>query len=383
MHTTYSKSSSNHTPRTAGLRCGPRGARLATALILLSGAIQAAWAQTPTPGPPASPPQSAPASQPSSPRGVLAVRAVQGTKGSFAIGGADVEIDIVAGNRSVQHFAAKMDDQGLVMIGDVPLGDGFRPVVRIKYSGVTYQEVGPVMNAGAPNASMPITVFETTEEAPPWRVSMRHVIATPGPGGFDIAETIVVENPSDRTWIGGAADAAGKRPVVQVSLPDNAQAVELDEGFHGWCCTTLIGREMTVQMPLMPGSSTFKYSYRVPVIQRAMDLRLASPVPVDHAVFFVPEDVSDVQTEGVLGGDVQTMGQFRMRMFSAAGIKPGATVGVILKTGGSPQASAGGSWQWIMPFAGGVGLMLVIGIVLYIRRVRGGARGHAPRRIST
>lgn len=316
-------------------------------------------------------------------RGTLAIRAVQGTKDAPAITGAEVEIDMVVGNRSLQHYATKMDDQGLVMLGDVPVGAGVRPLVRIKYAGVTYQEVGPEMTPSRSQASMAVTVYETTEEAPPWKVSMRHMLATPGPMGFQVSETVVVENPSDRTWIGGTPDEAGKRPVVRLSLPSQAQTIQLDEGFHGWCCTKFDANELTVQMPLMPGQSTFKYSYRVPVNAGLADLKVRSAAPIDHAVFFVPDDV-ETQAASVTVGGVQDMGAIRMKMFQGSNIAAGSDVGVVVLTKQfetAPTAATVSTGGWVVPFVAGMGLMLVIGAGVVVRLVRR-PQGHAPRRIS-
>lgn len=308
--------------------------------------------------------------------GTLAIQAVHGSKGSFAIAGSDVEVDVVLGSRVVKHVALKMDDRGVVMLGDVPLGDGFRPVARIKYSGVTYQEIGPVMDASSPSARMAVTVYDTTDEQPPWRVSMRHVMATPSANGFDVAETLVVENPSDRTWLGKEAGRDQKRAVVEIEIPERAQAVQLDSGFHGWCCTQLAGKRMTVQMPLMPGQTTFRYSYRLPVVAGGASLSVGSAAPIDHAVFFVPDDVGVTAAGGLAKGDAQDMGPVKMRMYTAASVAPWSTVGLEIHT---LAARAGEDWTWI---AGGGAAVLVLaaGSAAWWRRGRGleGGRGGVP-----
>ncbi len=316
-------------------------------------------------------------------QGVLAIRGVQGSSGGGSLASSDVEIDFVQGNRSVKHVTTRFDEQGVVILTDAPVGPEIRPLVRIKYAGVTYQEVGPVMDAGSPKASMQVTVYETTETAPEWRIPMRHVMATPAAGGYEVSETVVVENPSDRTWLGGAANEKGRRPVVQLGLPPSAGSIALESGFHGWCCTEISGRTLTVQMPLMPGRASFKFSYRVPADHGQSDLRIGAAATIQNATFFVPDDSSLAQPSGVEPQPSQDIGSRRMRMFSAKDVVPGMVAGVLLEASETPATAAAapvaGSTVLGVTIAAGV-VVLGTGVFIYARSARRAASGIHIRR---
>lgn len=316
-------------------------------------------------------------------QGVLAIRGVQGSSGGGSLASSDVEIDFVQAGRSVKHITTRFDEQGVVILTDVPVGPEIRPLVRIKYAGVTYQEVGPVMDAGSPKASMQVTVYETTETAPEWRIPMRHVMATPAAGGYEVSETVVVENPSDRTWLGGAANEKGRRPVVQLGLPPSAGSITLESGFHGWCCTEISGRTLTVQMPLMPGRASFKFSYRVPSDHGQSDLRIGAAATIQNATFFVPDDSSLAQPSGVEAQPSQDIGSQRMRMFSAKDVAPGMVAGVLLEASDTPAIAAAApvadSTVLGVTIAAGV-VVLGTGAFIYARSARRAASGIHIRR---
>ncbi len=354
------------------------GTRVAVCVLLAAGSACAQPAGSPpSPAPPAGG-EAHIQSAPQGPRGTLAIRGVQGTVGAEALGVTEVEIDFVRANRSVKHLSTKFDERGVIIVDDVPLGPDIRPLVRIKYAGVTYQEFGPELTESSPRASMTVTVFETTETAPAWRIPMRHVMATAAAGGYEVSETVVVENPTDRTWVGGPADAQGRRPVVQLGMPAGSEAIHLDAGFHGWCCTAVSGRTLTVQMPLMPGKATFKFSYRVPASAGKSDLRIGAAAPIENAMFFVPDDSSRVEASGVEAQGAEAIGPARMRMFHGKQIQPGTLAGVMLEASTEPVAAAAAP----LPFgtelvigAGVIVLLLGIGVYAYARSARRSAVG--------
>lgn len=267
------------------------------------------------------------------PRGTLAVRVLQGTKGGPDIGVADVELELFHRNQSVRQLTARLDDRGLVIIQDVPVGVSVRPVARIKYANATYQEVGPTMDAAHPTASMEVKVYEITDATPAWRVTQRHVLIAPIPGELDIVENVEVENPTDRTWMGAAADPAdpqGRRTTVAFILPQGAANVQLEFGFHGWCCTTLQGNVLMVQMPLMPGKSPFRYTYRMPTPTDEADVQVAAPALCDSISFLIPDDQMPVKPTGLEPAGTQMVGQMRVRDFRAKSVGIATPVGLHL-----------------------------------------------------
>lgn len=300
------------------------------------------------------------------PVGTLAVRAIQGTKGAPSVGAAEFELELFYRNKSVKQLNAMLDENGLALVSDLPVRLGVRPVVRIKYAGVLYQDAGPVMDAANPQAAMDVVVYETTGDAPPWRVQMRQLVAEPDESGVSVSETVVVENPADRTWIGGTPDSQGRLCTIIFGLPTDATDVRLNAGFHGWCCTSFHAGNLAVQMPLMPGIATYRFSYRVP--GNRADLRVESPAPTDHAMFFVPDDGRIVEPTSTRALGADTVGSRRMRLYQADAIEPAQHAGVVIAAA-APAQTADRRVSWAAKSGIGIGSAILAGaVVLWFMR---------------
>ena len=320
---------------------------LTTLISLLACAAGAAQELPPPAGQPAPP---AGATDPAlvdqilaeAPKGRLAIQAVQGSAGADPVGAVDVQVELYHNNRPLKQMTATLDENGVVVLEDVPIVLGVRPVVKIEYAGVTYLEIGDPLDAENPEGVVNVTVYQTTDDRPQWDVAMRHVRAEPTPDGAFVGETLVIENPADRTWLGDPPDAQDRRSTVRVKLPAGARDVQLTSGFHGWCCTTLEGDELAVQMPLMPGQTTFQYSYMVPPHEGHADLVVTAPAPMKTAVFFVPAS-GVVEPVGMQEAEAPPMGDApQMRMFQAQDVASGQEMGVVL-TGAPAAAPVGGA----------------------------------------
>jgi hypothetical protein len=346
----------------------------AAAVLLLHCGHTAIAQPAPDRMPTAAPPIDVEQAMNAGPRGTLAVRAVQGTKGGPAVGVCDVQVELVHRNQVIKRVDAKLDENGMVLVRDLPVAMPIRPVVRVKYDNVMYQDVGPQMDASNLTASVEVTVYQTTDQAPQWRVKERQIMVAPAAGGVQINESTVVVNPGDKTWLGAPPDAQDRRTVVVLTLPEGAQDVHLDAGFHGWCCTSFTGRTLAVQMPLMPGSVSYHYSYRVPAASGAAAALVGAPVVCDSLLFALPEHGIDAVPTKLESSGTQTIQGAAFRVFGASNIQPGLLAGLTCTNLPSVQPVASStprpvSSSWLVTSTPllvtlGVGVLIVGGAVL-------------------
>lgn len=303
------------------------------------------------------------------PKGILAIRAIQGTKGGPEVGGEEVEVVLFHRDRAVKQIKAQLDEHGVVLVNDVPVSLALTPLVRVKHAGVLYQDSGPTMDAANPNVSMDVTVYEVSDDPPPWNVAVRNVMASENPEAPDrvaIGEVVVVENPADRTWIGAPADAQNRRATVVLTLPPGAKDITLQQGFHGWCCTEQTGQTLTVQMPLMPGRHTYKFRYSVPLVGGKADLRVASAAPAVTSAFLIPTGAT---TEPLtLLKETPPAPDIDGRMFEAAQVPAGEPVGLVLTGWGEPlggdMPGSAGSFNRMYLWIGAGVALLIVGLVV-------------------
>ena len=265
------------------------------------------------------------------PKGMLAVRAIQGTKDGKSFAGDEVEVTLFHRDVAVKQMKSVLDDQGVALIGDIPVGIGVSPLVRVRHAGVQYQDSAPDMSPENTSAKVDITVYEVTDEMPAWKYVMRHMVVEQRAGQYVASEVVVVENLGDKTWLGEPADMLKRRATVPLPLPAGASDVELVQGFHGWCCSAMKGSVLQVQMPFMPGKMTYKFAYRVAPKDGVLDLRVAMPREAGSAAFFVPDDGTTLEPVQVSEAGADTSGSQKLKMFEAKAVPALKMVGVLVK----------------------------------------------------
>lgn len=307
------------------------------------------------------------------PKGDLTIKSVQGTKAGPAAGADEGELVIYRNNAPIKRYPFHLDDQGTTVVKDLPIGLGIRPLVRVKHAGVFYQQIGEMLDTAKAASSIVVTVYEVTDKAPDWRIVLRQVMYESKATGALVAETVIVENPGDATWLGSQPDELGRRSAVRLTLPSASSDVQLQQGFHGWCCTAFKGTELNIQMPLMPGKTTYQFAYTVTADGNKIDLRVQAPAVVEHAAVYVsPKDTVAQAVQLTLKG-TETIDNQPAQLYQASDVKAGEAMGIVLATASTEmqtqgsQARAGGSW---LPVTVGVVAFVTICGYLVVRAIR-------------
>ena len=310
------------------------------------------------------------------PKGRLAIHAVQGTKGGPNVSGDEVELVLFHNNAPIKRQMPALDDQGLTIANDLPVAMALRPLVRIKHAGVYYQQMGEVLDATKPNASIEVKVYEVTEKRPAWKVTLRQLMYTrkDSGSGADVAETVIVENPDDSSWLGAPADERGRRTTVSLTLPPGASDIQLERGFHGWCCTSFKDSKLEVQMPLMPGQTTYLFAYSVPDSAGSLDLRVSAPVPVETGALYVPQSDGRVEASGLSPAGTELIEGQASALYKAQNLTADAMMGA--RIAAAPAASRAdkantGGLDWRLA-AGGAAILAIGGVVVMVRSMKRG-----------
>jgi hypothetical protein len=230
-------------------------------------------------------------------------------------------------------------------------------VVKLNHAGVEYSEVGELMDGQHAVQNVDISVFETTETAPEWNVAMRHVIVEPAGESLHITEMLVVENPGDRTWLGGK-QADGSRASVSLALPPNAEKVELGEAMREGFKSA--DGKLVQTTPLVPGMSQLQFAYALPLRDGKAQLTITAPAGVKHMMLFVP-DTGQATAKGLEVMGSQDMGQGKMKVFKGSDLKAGhqAVLDVAVPV---PAKNAGASLGTTPKIIAGVGGGLIVAI---------------------
>jgi hypothetical protein len=366
-------------------------AGMALAAMLAGGLIGAAAVAPPAPQgapPPAQteaiedgnkfplpPDEAAPAAE----RGRLAVKAVQGTPGGDAIAAAPLTVQLFHEGMLIDVVEANLDEHGVVVLEGLPVTPAVVPVVAIEHAGVVYRQAGSLMSSTALQQMVEVTCYEATEEAPLWTVGMRHVILKPAPEGVAVTEVVVVENPTDRTWV-GPADGS-RSPTTSLVIAETAQNITLGPGFEDGCCTSVLRGDLINSLPLRPGKTEMMFGYLVPAVDGAVSLTFAAPVAVTHTMVIVPAEMSVEAAAGLSPSEGRGPADANVSYLVGGPYAAGQTaqlqvVGADAGAGDAQLAGAesGRSAAKIVAAVGGVLLLAVAIVVIFKRSPAGGRR---------
>jgi len=321
------------------------------------------------------------ASIPPDAKGTLVIQAVQGTRGGPTVAGDPVVVDLVHDGEVVKKIEAKLDDKGQVVLEDLPAGKVVQPMVTVTHAGAEYRMGSDLLRASPPDQRITIVVYESTEKAPPWVVRARHVFVRRTEEGLYVKDMMVVESPTDRTWL-GKADAKGRRATVDVSLPKDTGRVDLYAGFPQ-DVTDFTDGHLINRTVLLPGTTQFSFGYAVPIVKGKASVEVVCPSDTDQVVLLVPvEDGSKAAASGLEAGDVMDMGPQKMRVYKAEKVKAGQKLAVSLSglaetpapepaAPAAPHPKSGvSSLPQTMAAVGG-GVILAGGAtILYLKRLR-------------
>ena len=257
-------------------------------------------------------------------KGTLVARAVQGTLNGPVAKGDPVIVVLIHDDQPVKRIEARLDDKGQAVLENLPVGGGVQPLVTVKHGDVAYWGIGEPMHAGPPDHRVTITVYETTEEPPPWVIRARHMFVRRTEEGLYVREIVAVDNTGDKTWIGrkGADD---KRMTLSLRLSSNIGRLAFYGGFQEGGAE-LINGNLVNHTALRPGMAQFQFGYVVPVAGGKARLDITCPADTDQLVLAVPEDGSKVSVKGLQDGEVMSMGQTKVRLYKAENVKAGTVI---------------------------------------------------------
>ncbi len=164
----------------------------------------------------------------------------------------------------------------------IALQEGATVVARVTYDGVTYVSEFAAVEQEQGTISLPVTIYETTEDATDIAISQLHLFVNQMGNSVQIGTYAVIGNNGNRTYIGTPVD--GVRTTWSVQLPDQAENLTFEHAELG-------GRFLALEdgfadtRSLLPGDARFEtsFTYELP-FEETMEIAQSFDVPVRAAV---------------------------------------------------------------------------------------------------
>ncbi len=117
-----------------------------------------------------------------------------------------------------------------------------------------------------PSADVEISVYDTISAPCPLVICRQDIAMRFQPGTLSVTESIVVDNPTRRCYV-GAHSPDGDEPItLQLSIPPNFERTTFQTEFFGrrFC---LMGDKLATSIPWPPGQRELKFTYVLPAQQ--------------------------------------------------------------------------------------------------------------------
>jgi hypothetical protein len=201
---------------------------------------------------------------------------VDGTHGGDPLEGIDVLLRAGQDGNLIVVATTKTDRYGKFVFEEVPPDPELVYVAGANRDGVHYPAQRVRINPVAKVAHVRIVAYEATAGASPLVAARHDIEVCRQRQALQVAETILVRNPTLRTYVGRAA-ADGSLTTLQLAIPQSYERVTFAKEFYGRRFKIVDGGVVT-DLPWPPGERKLKFIYHVPigeghgVFERPIDL---------------------------------------------------------------------------------------------------------------
>ena len=212
---------------------------------------------------------------PDADRGTIMGTVVNASVAKTAISGAEVVLRAEIHGESMICGQTVTDREGRFDFHNLPQGDEYWYLPGANHDGVHFPGPRLQLTTQRPSADVEISVYDTISAPCPLVICRQDIAMRFQPGTLSVTESIVVDNPTRRCYV-GAHSPDGDEPItLQLSIPPNFERTTFQTEFFGrrFC---LMGDKLATSIPWPPGQRELKFTYVLPVQQGF--LPLAAPL---------------------------------------------------------------------------------------------------------
>lgn len=288
---------------------------------------------------------------------------VDGTHGDQPLAGADVVLRATDGANYATQFEMKTDELGQFEFTRLPVARGLIYSAGVNRDGVHYPGPAVELSDAEPSRRVRLRAFEAVESPSPLvalvhEISVRRIDRT-----LEVIESIVVQNPTLRGYVGVAAEEGAPVTLTITPIPGFATITfaseSLGRSFHAHD-----GR-LTTDLPWAPGAREITFKYRLPIHQRSLTLTRAFDLPCSNFLLRVEGELQQ-NAELDVAGERLTIDEKASdaAIWKIMGRRLAAGEPIELRLDGLP-VSAWSYAKWVA-----VGVLSLLAGTIFVRRAR-------------
>ncbi|MBI4364431.1 MAG: hypothetical protein HY568_03290, partial [Candidatus Latescibacteria bacterium] len=275
-----------------------------------------------------------------------------------------VQLHVVRGDEELKGQTARTGSGGEYRFTGLKADPGLSFYVTTEYENALYAE-GP-LSADGEAIEQNLAVYDVGRDISAVQVKNQHIIIERKPDRLHVTEVLIVENNGHTAYLGTGLNHA-ENAGIRLGLP--ASIREFQQGIGGDPQTTTVqGRELSSERPIIPGVRPFSFTYTIPFSGR-MDLSHRLYFPTGAFVILLDDPKLNLEAKGLEFMGPREQGGKQYVVYSGSNFAVGQEVAI--RIGGASFWSNPKIYPWLAaPFA--------IAGILWLAAKRGkAARGAA------
>lgn len=232
-------------------------------------------------------------------RAAVVGQVTNGTSGGTVPAGLLVTLHVSVGVEETGTYTATLAADGAFRFDDLAVEGGEMFVTRVVYQDVAYISDLATFDPGQEELSLPVVIYETTEDSSSILVTQLHVFISMVEERLQIEEYYLVSNTGDRTYIGVEDAETGQRVTLTITPPDGAESMRFDNAGLG---ERYLEREegFADTEPILPGTATVEVllDYDLPY-REGLRVERTFDVPVASVVLVLPDEGMALEGAGL------------------------------------------------------------------------------------
>jgi hypothetical protein len=266
-----------------------------------------------------------------------------GTSGGSIPADMSVVLHVFSGTEETGVYTATAAADGSFRFDNLALEVGQTVIARAVYWQVAYLSDPHTVETGEQTFSLPVTVYEITEDTSDLVVTQAHMFVSRDGDRIQVGEYYLVSNTGDRTCVGTEAPGTGRRTTLSLTLPDGAEGLRFNGPGLGERYVDRAGGFADTR-PVPPGTGTIDvlFSYDFPGRERVHVERVLD-VPVTSVVLLIPEGDIALEEGGLVPAGRLDTDMGPSLSYTAGPLAAGEALAFALVAGpGSLPAAPGG-----------------------------------------
>jgi len=261
--------------------------------------------------------------------GVISGGLINGTTGE-QVPGVEVILQKYEGDQERGKQKTLSDAQGRFLFQDLDRGKGNTYTLQVMYKDVEYYSPRITFDGEKQEIPFEMTVYDATDSDQKISVIMHHVVVEPKEGALWVRELMIVENHDNRVYVGAHGIGSDKRETLRISLPPQAQELQLLRGLMS-CCIVEMQDGFADTMDIKPGRKEIQFAYKVDYRASSLNLSKRINLMTDSLDFFIPDQGIQVEGENIQYAGLIGAPEKQFLHFSGKGLAKGSQVALNLE----------------------------------------------------